>query len=242
MNMRTALAAELRSELKDFLQAEVAKNIPVDDNRRKQARTTADMQIDGYSTTVGASSSGSPTAARRVTWRPSVPTPNPRTLRVASAPAGPQTSTDHDPDEHLVLTKLPEPVHEKFVRPWWDSLVAMLSSELAPTEVAIRPFHNFLSLFYPDAQSANGSAAALRALNQKMTTRDGQEKGVVIIRDRPPRSQRCGRGIHPSYAILLRDALREGEERKPLLIGPGVRPPTRYLMRFIRAPAPRACG
>lgn len=213
--MKTSLAAELRTELRDFIQTEIAKSTPIPDSKRKQAKTTDDMETDGFSTPVGASSSASPAATRTV-FRPAGPAPALRPPRAGSAPPGRQASSAAEDDEHLVRIKLPEPVHEKFVRPWWDSVVARLPGGLAPIDVTIRPFHDFLALFYSDKLTANSSAVALRGLELKLTTCAGPEKHIVVIRDRPPLVQRRGRGIHPFYELLLKEALQDGEEIKPL--------------------------
>lgn len=116
----------------------------------------------------------------------------------------------------MVLVKLPEPVHEKFACPRWDAVVARLPGGLAPIEVTIRPFHDFLALFCSDSRDANNSAVALRGFDLKLTTRAGNEKSIVVICGRPPHIQRRGRGIYPYYDILLKEALQDGEEIKPL--------------------------
>lgn len=55
--------------------------------------------------------------------------------------------------------KLPEPVHEKLVRPWWSSSETMLLEGIVFIGVTIRPFHDFLALFDASAQDANGRCA-----------------------------------------------------------------------------------
>lgn len=44
--MTTSLAAELRSELRDFVQIEIAKSTAIPGSKRKQAKTTHDMDGD----------------------------------------------------------------------------------------------------------------------------------------------------------------------------------------------------
>lgn len=119
--------------------------------------------------------------------------------------------------------KLPERVHEKFVHPWWSTIVKRLPHGLSPTEVILRPFHDYVTVFWAYAQDANKDAAALR-FGLKLTTRDGAEANIIVIPDRPPPIQHRGRGIHPYYKVILDHALQDGEEARPPHRGRGQNP------------------
>lgn len=51
--LQCSLAAGLRAELCGFVQTEITKSSPIPDSKREQAKTTDDMEIDGFSTPVG---------------------------------------------------------------------------------------------------------------------------------------------------------------------------------------------
>lgn len=197
--------------------------LPKTDGARKVAD---DMDLGGFTTPFGPSSLVSRTPPRQAGFRPlaSFSSSAGRPPRAGSAPPPRTAPGAADDDEHLILAKLPEPVHEKMVHLWWCSTDKHLPTGLAPTEVVVRPFHDYVMLFWAFAQDANQASAALRSYRLKLTTRDGVEKDIIIIiiiRDRPPPIQRSGRGIHPYYAALLENALQGGEETKRLHRGRG---------------------
>lgn len=220
----------MRMENTDKIIAQPQSNLHKE-SPRKQPRTTDHMDTDGYSTPVGESSTGPPPSftpaapARQVSFSP-FGSANPsssaqRSTRSGSAPPPvPQPGTEDD--EHLILIRLPEPVHEKHVHPWWTATSKHFPVGLTPKEVVILPFHDYVTFYWESAQCCTRAALFLRGLKQTLKTRGGTEQNIIIIiRDRPPQIQRRARGIHPYCKVLLECALKKGEEIRPLHRGRG---------------------
>lgn len=218
-SMKTELAKELCTELREFVQQEIAKHAGESDAKRKAPRTSDDMDAEEQSPKPSSSS-----GARRVAFRPSPA--RPAVGRPPRAGSAPPTRTTSDSEEHLILIKLPEPVHEVIPRPWWDGVVSKLPIDAHPVEVTIRPFHDYISLGFLDAERCTSCAVALRNFGYTLTTRSGDVKPVIIIRSRPPPVQRRGRGLHPFYAALKDGVIAASEEIKQIHRWKGLNPHT----------------
>lgn len=162
--LRTAVAEELRAELREFVKTEIQKSEERSAPKRKVAKgfrpndgSDADMGDTGPRAT---SPRFYPTRARGARARPT---------RSASAPP----SAQQDVAEHVVLWRLPEPVNESVARKWVDAVVAKARPDFAPTRTVFLPFQGYVTAHFDSAAEATAAAPLPRKLKLRYATRAG---------------------------------------------------------------------
>lgn len=116
-----------------------------------------------------------------------------------------------------MLLRFVEPHSSGFVQKWFDAVLARLPEELPPYEARIISFHDYITLLFADAASADIAGRILRQARPHLVLPgDSCTERVTVIRDRPPEIRRRNLGFHHVWTAI--NETKAGKERaiKPL--------------------------